>query len=215
MQGLILHFVKGFILKNHPYYLLFMILIYGCGDNYMETSFNYGIVEGKVIDSISFQPIDDANIYVNEGYNRYFSDSNGNFVINQIDTGNYKFQVQKISYREITENIEIIGGIRNQINLKLEKLDVKPSKPDLYVSFSINSSAIFEWFISNTYNDSLYFNLYLDDHSSPQTLIAKRIVSDIYTVNNLKKNTYYYFKVTAIGSSGQSTDSDVMSFYYN
>ena len=81
-----------------------------------------GSVSGEVIDSRTFDPIENASVILINTDKGSTTDVDGKFILREIPEGKYTLQIKHLSYRTITKQIEIHAGITSNLVLKTEPL---------------------------------------------------------------------------------------------
>jgi len=197
--------------------ILFLFFL-SCKEDTVEPTF-YGSIEGRVIDSETNQPITNAAITTSPPTSSIITDSNGEFIIENIPTGSYSITAKKHSYTSSTISISVKEGDVTEAVLILGKdVETQPSAPeqplpenkaenqDISITLSWSSS-------NNSSSDSLKYDVYL--YSSGSTLqerVAENLKDTIYVVENLKYNTTYFWQVAAKDTGSEGSYSSVWSF---
>ena len=77
--------------------LSLLILLFSCSEEKISGE-DFGIAEGRVVNAITFEPIENAKITSNPSSSIVFTDSDGRFSIPKIKVGQYSFEAQKDNY---------------------------------------------------------------------------------------------------------------------
>ena len=80
---------------------------------------NQGFVKGQILDSISMQPIPNANIAIKSTARGTVSDNNGNFEIRNLKDGKYTLVVSHISYRKLEQDFIVEQGKGIKLSIML------------------------------------------------------------------------------------------------
>ncbi len=84
-----------------------------------STANTKGNLFGKVINSVSEEPIKNVFISTTPSFGSVLTDSLGVFRINNIPEGNYIIIVNKLNYVDASEDITMVGGKTSELNFNL------------------------------------------------------------------------------------------------
>lgn len=138
-------------------------------------------------------------------------------VVKWIPKGLGSSNVKTVDGKELTNDACVIGCIVNKVDVKTPKLPV-----DFHVSSTTSDSITLKW--SNTTNYSrvpksykLYYSTSLDGNFVVLKNSGKDVIisgdDESYTVDGLKENTKYYFKLKAYSAKDAKGNSSVLGPY--
>ena len=119
-------------------------ILFSCSKEVIDES-GFGIVKGRVLKEITFEPLVNAKISSSPSTSSVITDANGNFILENIPAGNYSFQAQKEGYiaKFIAGNVIINGTIELLFELKIQKTtNLTPTIPVLVLPID---NAIERW----------------------------------------------------------------------
>ncbi len=110
--------------------LLFSFIVVNLNAQTKREFNSHTFITGKIIDSSSGQPLDYATIslFLNRGkrpINGTTSDSSGNFLVKNLQSGNYKVVVEYIGYKACTINVVLLNQRNLSVDLKIISLAKK------------------------------------------------------------------------------------------
>ena len=74
--------------------LMCLIILFSCSEEKI-TDGGTGTVKGRVVDAVTFAPIENAKVSSNPSTDTYFTDKDGYFTFEGIATGKYTFEARK------------------------------------------------------------------------------------------------------------------------
>ena len=80
-----------------------------------------GSVYGFVTDSSSGEALIGANVFINDFNIGMATDVNGYYVLQEIKPGNYEITVSYVGYELLKQNVTIVGGIAQKLDLVLRE----------------------------------------------------------------------------------------------
>ena len=80
-----------------------------------------GSVYGFVTDSSSGEALIGANVFINDINIGMASDVNGYYVLQEIKPGSYEITVSYVGYELLKQNVTIVGGIAQKLDLVLQE----------------------------------------------------------------------------------------------
>lgn len=75
-------------------------------------------IEGKIVDKISGESLAGVALQLENSNKKYYTDFDGNFVIDGITPGNYNIDILYVSYKGIT--IKDVTAVNTEVKLKVE-----------------------------------------------------------------------------------------------
>lgn len=93
------------------------------GDLVHDIEIRSGTIRGRVVDARSGAPVSDALVAADGGSRPVTSDSEGKFVIDVGNDGNYRVRTQKDRYAPATEDVVVAGGAAPDVELRITPVD--------------------------------------------------------------------------------------------
>jgi len=101
-----------------------------------------GNIQGVIYDASSSQPLGGATITTDPTTSSKITDTNGSFLIEGIEPGDYSLQVTKIGYQTNTTTVKVIAGETASADLQLSPVEPELSVSTTDLDFSASSTSI-------------------------------------------------------------------------
>ncbi len=177
-------------------------LLIGCEDT-IESPLS-GTLTGRVLDKNTMTPLDNVRISTNPYSDVTETDSVGNFVMEEIEVGEYNIIATRTGYR--SESITATVGFREETDVEfvLEESIKNDENPVFTGNFTPGDNEVleelkvnFSWETLN--DDSVAFELKLFENGNINTpFIYENIEDTFLTVTGLKYNTEYFWQIAAV-----------------
>ncbi|WP_316633119.1 carboxypeptidase regulatory-like domain-containing protein [uncultured Flavobacterium sp.] len=198
--------------------LMCFILLVSCTEEQIIDNGD-GIVKGRVVDAVTFLPIENAKISTSPSTSTIFSDKDGNFTFEKITTGNYSFQAQKDKYVSKFESAAVELNKTTQIvfEMKVSTVDNKP--PDVPILTApvdlAKNQAIklkLTWTATDVDKDSLTYVVTVKNGTTDEITTYKDLKTRSLELSDLKYSTKYYWQVSSSDGINLPTNSLTSSF---
>ena len=97
---------------------IFLILFFSCSEDTLDVV-RTGRISGKVIDKVTGDRLSGAKITTNPASTTVFSDSLGNFKLDDIIVDDYSVQAELEGYATAFESTSVIEGVLSQVSFEL------------------------------------------------------------------------------------------------
>lgn len=163
-----------------------------------------GAVSGSVSDTETGAAL--ANVIVKIGYQSGVSNTNGEFSINTILTGNKIITAFKPGYHTYEAALEISDGTVIEHNIQLSSADAVPSPPEGLSIAAGDGATALSW---QNVSEATTYNLYWQTRPEVTADTGTRIsgVKSPFLHSGLTNGTAYYYTITAENSLGESTET--------
>jgi Tol biopolymer transport system component len=198
--------------------LMCFILLVSCSEEQIVDNGD-GIVKGRVVDAVTFLPIENAKISTSPSTSTIFSDKDGYFTFEKITTGKYSFQAQKDKYVSKFESATVELNKTTQIvfEMKVSTVDNKP--PDVPVLTApvdlAKNQAIklkLTWTATDVDKDSLTYVVTVKNGTTDEITTYKDVKTRSLELSDLKYSTKYYWQVSSSDGINPPTNSLTNSF---
>lgn len=209
-------------LKNLVYLLFVLSLIFlsSCKENSVSPTL-FGSISGTVVDAEDQSiMIDGASITTSPPTSSISTDSNGEFLIEDIATGNYTLTVSKVGYRNKTVTISVKEDQVTEATIFLEKEETTdppgqatdPDPEDEAVDQPRDITLLWNA-PASTSGETVKYDVYLyDANLAGAELIASGIEDTTITVEDLGYEQTYFWQVNTTINDTLETEGDVWSF---
>lgn len=197
--------------------LIFLaVLTTGCEEEILDLE-SKGTIKGRVVQDVTFIPLENVKISTNPTSNTVFTDSNGEFTLSA-PVGQYAVQAQKDGFLVSFESATVERGDELQIvfELKLETANNRaPAAPTAVtpVDGATNIAAIttIAWETTDVDDDDLTYTLELRN-ANTNTIQRFEDLTENSKEVTLAYGTSYFWQVTASDGINNAVNSAVFNF---
>lgn len=189
-----------------------------CSEDTIE-SFGAGKITGLVVINGSNEPIGNVKISSNPSSSTVFTNENGEFVLEDVQEGDYSVQAMKDGYITTFKGATVRSGSEVNVvfELKLSTANNRaPSTPELFSpedgATELNNTVEFVWNSTDPEGDSLKYQLELRNDRNDEILRFSDIADTTFTVSNLNNAYRYFWQVKVSDSINTTVISEVRSF---
>ena len=178
---------------------------------------SFGSLSGTVIDNFNNEPLEGVEISTNPTSSVVFSDSLGEFYVEQIATGDYSFTANLNGYEKTFVNATIATGVNTEVSFRLDRQVIIPDpatnpQPE---SGATNQprNIVLTWDSSVPNNDSLTYDVFIYESNVDSAIVASLDKADTFLIpTDLRYETTYFWQVNAKSSTGGETKGEIWSF---
>lgn len=84
-----------------------------------STAEQKGTLTGKVINSVTDEPVVNVLVETSPSFGSVLTDSGGNYSLKNLPVGEYEVEVSKVNFSSVTNNLSIVGGKTTTANFSL------------------------------------------------------------------------------------------------
>lgn len=197
---------------------LLLILTFSCSEDTLDVV-RTGRISGKVIDRETGERLNGAKITTNPASTTVFSDSLGNFMMDDIIVDDYSVKAELEGYSTAFESTTVIEGVLSQVSFELSIADTENLPPLAPTLVSPEDGAeelplevTFIWESSDPDGDELTYTLDLRNGSTDEMEIFEVGQDTSYTVSNLQLATKYFWQVTVTDDTNDPVSSVISEF---
>ena len=197
---------------------IFLILFFSCSEDTLDVV-RTGRISGKVIDKVTGDRLSGAKITTNPASTTVFSDSLGNFKLDDIIVDDYSVQAELEGYATAFESTSVIEGVLSQVSFELtvaNSTNLPPLAPTLVSpedgTEELPLEVTFIWESSDPEGDELTYTLDLRNGSTDEMQIFEVGQDTTYTVSNLQLATKYFWQVTVSDDTNDPVSSVISEF---
>ncbi len=192
--------------------------LHSCSEDTLNEN-GEGTLTGTVVKKGDNTPLEDVKISTSPASTTVFTDENGFFIINSINTGEYSVQAEKDDYLFSFEAANISDGQASNVVFELDVSTANnrpPTIPELIApqdntdGVSLDLNLI--WSSTDPDDDPISYSVELRNSSNEEVLLFENIEDTIYNVNNLKVGGTYFWQVTATDDINPPVSSIISSF---
>lgn len=198
--------------------LLFLAIFTNCSEE--TTDFvGKGTITGRVVEAISFNPIENAKITLSPTNNTVFTDSDGYFVIEEVEAGDYSVSATKENYLTAFEPATVTTDLSVNVLFEMEDdnaLNRPPSTPNLIspidASENLELSVEFTWESTDPEEDEITYRIEIKNDYDDTVIKVDSISNTSYVISNLKYGVKYFWQIAATDNINDEVLSAIKSF---
>jgi Tol biopolymer transport system component len=198
--------------------ILSLSLFINCGEDTVDLV-GIGTITGRVVESDSFDPIENAKITISPTNNTVFSDADGYFIMEKVEAGEYSISAIKEGYLTNFEAATVTADLEVNVIFEMDDetaLNRPPSTPVLVTpadgSEEQELSVELIWQSEDAEEDPITFRLEIKNDYNNDIIKIEDITDTTYVVSNLKYGAKYFWQVAASDDINEEVLSLVSSF---
>ncbi|MGB5244784.1 MAG: carboxypeptidase regulatory-like domain-containing protein [Lutimonas sp.] len=199
-------------------FLFSFLLLLACGEDTIEFG-GTGKIKGKVVEDISFIPVENAKVELSPSGNTVFTDEEGNFEMENVTIGEYSVSATKEGFLTGYEpaKVEVGSEVNVVFELKIETANNRPPDEPKLISPEDNAQDValttnLVWGASDPDKDQLTFTLKIRNDKNNDEILKENITDTIFQLTELTTSTKYFWQVSAYDSINAPVWSKVRSF---
>lgn len=198
--------------------ILALSLFISCSEDKVDIV-GVGTLKGRVVEAESFDPIENAKVALSPTNNTVFTDVDGYFILEDIESGDYSVSATKEEYLTSYEAATVSTGL--EVNVIFEMQDEtalnRPPTTPILVSpedgiEDVELSVEFIWISEDPEEDEIIYTLELKNDYDNEIIKIEEILDTTYVVPNLKYGVKYFWQVGASDDINPIVLSQVNSF---
>ena len=191
-------------------------VFFACNENTVDPVF-YGSLQGAVMYKSSGLPASGVEITTTPATSAVVTDSEGNFNLTDIPTGEYSVAAKIDGYKNATVKVMVTRDNTATIDLQIEADASAPDRPGASIPLdgaeNIERSITLRWSFNEKNDDPITFDVVLfESNQSIPLLDLENYADTIVNVTDLKFNTNYFWQVNAVNSAGTVTYGKLWTF---
>ncbi|MHC0445611.1 carboxypeptidase regulatory-like domain-containing protein [Flavobacterium sp. 3-218] len=198
--------------------ILFLLFLVSCSEEKIGES-EFGTVTGKVVNSETFEPMENVKILSSPTTSTVFTDAEGKFTVSNIKTGEYSFQAQKDGFVAKFEAVTVTANNTSEIVFELSKSTANnkpPTVPILAapVDNSVNQPVSLEltWTVTDPDNDAMTYTVNLRNDKNSDVAVFADIKDKKIVLTDLIYGAKYYWQVSVSDGINTPVLSTVSAF---
>lgn len=192
---------------------LILLILCSCSEEKFAGE-EYGVIEGKVVSAVDFQPLANVKVYSSPNSSIVFTDEEGKFTIPNVKVGDYSFEAQKEGYVSKFEAATINADQTTTVVFELKLATANNKAPTTPVLVTPTDNAVdqtlellLSWTATDPESDVLTYEITLRKENSTDVATYKEITTTNYTIKELAYSTKYNWQV----SSSDGINAPVLS----
>jgi len=197
----------------------FVILAFvSCGEDTINEN-GHGTLTGTVVKKGDNTPIVDVKITTNPASSTVFSNEDGEFIINDIATGQYSVQAEKDEFLSSFEAATIADGVTVNVVFELDISTANnrpPEEPTLIFPIDnatdVDLIVEFKWTTTDPDDDPIEYSLEVRNSTNDEILLFENLEDTIYNLEDLRLGETYFWQVSASDDINPPVQSAFSSF---
>lgn len=198
--------------------LLLLGFFFNCSEDKIDI-IGYGTITGRVVQATSFEPIENAKVAISPTNNTVFTDEEGYFKMEGVETGDYSVSATKEDYLTTFEPATVTADTEVNVILEMDDddaLNKPPSAPILHSpedgSEDQELSIQLIWSSEDPDEDELTYRVELKNDYDNEVINIEELVDTSYVVESLKYGVKYFWQVAVSDDINPEVFSNVSSF---
>lgn len=178
-----------------------------------------GTITGRVVEANSFKPIENAKVSLSPTNNTVFSDEQGYFTFEDIETGDYSVSAAKEDYLTSFESATVTADAAVNVIFEMEDdnaLNKPPTTPILRTpedsSEGLELSVELTWSSTDPDGDEILYRLQVKNDYDNEIIEVLDIADSSYVISDLKYGVKYFWQIAANDGVNEEVLSTVNSF---
>jgi len=179
----------------------------------------FGTLSGKVVADGDNVPLENVKITTNPASTTVFTNATGDFIIENIQVGEYSVQAELDEYITDFEPATISLGQTSDVIFEMNlvsDVNLPPNKPILLnpenEAMNVPINLEFRWSNATSDSDEITYNFELRNGTTNELIMAESLSDTLYNVENLDLNRNYFWQVTATDDINEPVASDLGTF---
>ena len=198
--------------------LLTLSLFVSCSEDTVDL-IGLGTVTGRVVESDSFNPIENAKVTITPTNNAVFTDEDGYFIVENVEAGDYSLSAEKEGYLTNFEPATVTADIEVNVIFEMDdenSLNRPPTTPQLITpedgSEGQELSVELIWSSEDPDADVITYRLEIKNDIDNNIIAVEDLVDTTYVVSDLEYGVKYFWQVAASDDINPEVLSAVSNF---
>ena len=200
------------------FFILILALSFSCSEETIDDT-GFGTVTGRVVEAVTFEPIENARVSSNPNTSAVFTDEDGYFTIENVPTGDYAFEARKDGFIVKFESGTVLKELETELVFELEpieEINQSPIVPELLTPLDnaedLSLSVNLTWQSTDAEDDELTYKISLRNDITDEITIYEDITTTSYTLTSLNYSTKYFWQVSVSDGINPEVNSLTQSF---
>ena len=193
--------------------VLFLSIIISCGEDTIDLV-GVGTITGRVVEAKSFNPIENAKVGISPSNNTVFTDVDGYFRMEDVESGDYSVSATKegflTAFEPATVTIDLEVNVIFEMNVETA-LNRPPSTPELITpedgTDEQELAVELIWSSKDPDEDVITYRIEIKNDYNDDIIRVENLIDTTYVVSDLKYGTKYFWQIAA----NDSINAEVLS----
>ncbi len=178
-----------------------------------------GAVRGRVVAVGTNEPLENVKISTNPSSSTVFTDADGEYVIENIPSGDYSLSAQRDGLLAQFEAISILADRELEIVFEMDVETAGNRAPDAAILDSPEDNSVDQplevtlvWTGSDPDDDTLTYTITLRNDENSEVEVFENITDTTYTLTNLSYKVKYFWQVSSNDGINDAVNSSSFAF---
>jgi len=198
--------------------LFILVFVTSCSEDTVDFS-GVGKITGRVVEAENFNPIENAKVVLTPTNNTIFTDVDGYFVFEEVESGDYSVNASKedflTNFQPATVSVGLEVNVVFEMNIETAS-NRPPSAPKLIspedLSTEIDLAVELVWSSKDPENDTIQYKIQIKNDRNNDIQLVEKLLDSTYVLSNLTNGTKYFWQVSASDNINAEVWSTVNSF---
>ncbi|WP_299187756.1 carboxypeptidase regulatory-like domain-containing protein [uncultured Aquimarina sp.] len=208
--------MKKHIIKIITVFMVFAIT--SCSEDTIDLE-GLGAVRGRVVAVGTNEPLENVKISTNPSSSTVFTDADGEYVIENIPSGDYSLSAQRDGLLAQFEAISILADRELEIVFEMDVETAGNRAPDAAILDSPEDNSVDQplevtlvWTGSDPDDDTLTYTITLRNDENSEVEVFENITDTTYTLTNLSYKVKYFWQVSSNDGINDAVNSSSFAF---
>lgn len=183
--------------------LLLVVVLVGCNEDRINEN-DFGTITGKVVIEGTNEPLENVRISTSPVSSTVFTDTAGNFTIENVTAGEYSVVARLDGYLARYEPATVLANksVNVIFEMEISTVNNRPPTAPVLIAPSENEvlqsvEAIFIWTSQDPEDDPITFGIELRNDQNEEVLRFNELTDSVYVYSELMLGAQYFWQVSA------------------
>ncbi len=208
-------------MKKHIIRIITVFMVFAitsCSEDTIDLE-GLGAVRGRVVAVGTNEPLENVKISTNPSSSTVFTDADGEYVIENIPSGDYSLSAQRDGLLAQFEAISILADRELEIVFEMDVETAGNRAPDAAILDSPEDNSVDQplevtlvWTGSDPDDDTLTYTITLRNDENSEVEVFENITDTTYTLTNLSYKVKYFWQVSSNDGINDAVNSSSFAF---
>ncbi|SEL94212.1 Carboxypeptidase regulatory-like domain-containing protein [Aquimarina amphilecti] len=208
-------------MKKHIIKIIIIFIVFAitsCSEDTIDLE-GLGAVKGRVVAVGTNEPLENVKISTNPSSSTVFTDANGEYLIENVPSGDYSLAAQRDGLLAQFEAISIIADRELEIVFEMDIETAGNRPPDAAILDSPTDNSVDQplevvlvWTGSDPDDDTLTYTITLRNDENSEVEVFENITDTTYTLTDLSYKVKYFWQVSSNDEINDPVNSSSFAF---
>jgi len=198
--------------------IIFSLLFINCGESTVDF-IQYGTITGRIVKAKSFDPIENVKVSINPSNNTVFTDSDGYFVMTDVEIGDYSVGATKEGFLTNFQPATVKADVSINVIFEMDDdtaLNRPPTTPELITPEDNSQDQELEvelaWASTDPEGDPITYRLEIKNDYNNDVVSVESLTDTTYVVSDLKYGVKYFWQIATTDNINPEVLSPIFNF---